>query len=266
MQLGFVGTGEITSAIVTGLSSHEGGLHSMRLSPRNPAMAAGLARRFPGVSVASSNQDVVDCCETLVIAVRPQIARSVLSGLRFRPDHRVISVVSTLSLQSVAELVVPASRVTRAVPLPSTATRLGPTGMYPPDRVVEDLFAPLGTVFAVETEREFDALCAATATIAAYFAFTDEVASWLTRNNVPEAKARDYVARLFLGLTSMAVEAPERSFQSLANSHATAGGINEQFLRHLVEQGALKNVSGGLDAVLRRITSASQKHDTETAL
>jgi pyrroline-5-carboxylate reductase len=265
MKLGFVGTGEITSAMVTGLSSSDAGLHSIRLSLRNPTIAAGLAHRFPGVSIASSNQDVLDYCETVVIAVRPQVARSVLSALRFRPGHRVISVVSTLSLRSLSDLVAPATRVTRAVPLPSTAKRLGPTGIYPPDPVVEDLFAPLGTVFAVETEREFDALCAATATIASHFAFVNEVASWLARNSVPEAKARDYVARMFLGLTSMAVDAPERNFQSLAKSHATAGGINEQFLRYLVEQGALKSVSEGLDAVMRRISSASQKHDTETA-
>jgi hypothetical protein len=35
-------------------------------------------------------------------------------------------------------------------------------------------------------------------------------------------------------LTTTAVEAPERSFQSFAANHATAGGINEQFLKHLV--------------------------------
>jgi hypothetical protein len=44
------------------------------------------------------------------------------------------------------------------------------------------------------------------------------------------SRATDYVARLFLGVTTGAVEASERSFQPLAATHATAGGINEQFL------------------------------------
>ena len=259
MKLGFVGTGEITFAMVTGLSSRDGELHSIRLSPRNLAIAKDLANRFPGVSIASSNQDVLDHCDTVVIAVRPHIARSALSELRFRSDHRVISVVSALSLRSASELVSPATRITRAVPLPSTAQRIGPTAIYPPDRVVDDLFAALGTVFAVETEGEFDAMCAATATIASYYAFIDGVASWLARNGVPEEKARDYVARMFWGLTATAVDAPERSFQSLASDHATAGGINEQFLRHMVEYDLLKSVSEGLDAVMQRIKAASRK-------
>jgi pyrroline-5-carboxylate reductase len=99
----------------------------------------------------------------VMIAVRLQVAGSFLSELRFRPQHCEISAVSALSLLRVSELVVPATRITRAVPLPSTARRIGPTAIYPPDRFVEDLFAAIGIVFAVETEGEFDAICAATA-------------------------------------------------------------------------------------------------------
>src|SRR4029077_743239 len=55
------------------------------------------------------------------------------------------------------------------------------------------------------------------------------------------------------GVTTGTVETLERSFQSLAATHATAVGINEQFLRHLIEHGLLTRVSEPLDAVLHRI-------------
>ena len=55
-----------------------------------------------------------------------------------------------------------------------------------------------------------------------------------------------------------AFEASERNFQSLAATHATVGGINEQFLKNLVEDGLLTRVSEGLDAVLHRITVKSE--------
>jgi hypothetical protein len=45
----------------------------------------------------------------------------------------------------------------------------------------------------------------------------------------------------------------ERSFQSLAATHATAGGINERFLKHMVEHGLLTRISEALDAFLHRI-------------
>jgi len=253
MQLGFIGAGEITSSIVTGLSSSGITAHSIWLSPRNSAIADRLAKRFEGISVASCNQEVLDHSDTIVIAVRPSAARDVLSELRFRSNHRVISLVSALSLRRLSELVLPAAQIARAVPLPSTAKRLSPTAIYPPDPVAFELFAAVGTVFPVERENEFDALCATTATIASYFAFNETIASWLEQQGVPAPQARDYIARLFLGVTTGAVESYERSFQSLAASHATAGGINEQFLKHVVEHGLLTRVSQALDAVLHRI-------------
>lgn len=253
MQIGFIGTGEITSSIVTGLSSSGVTAHSIRLSPRNSVIANALANRFHGISVASCNQEVLDHSDTIVIAVRPSAAQEVLSELRFRPDHQVISLISALSLHRLSELVAPAMRIARAVPLPSTARRLSPTAIYPVNPVAFELFAAVGTVFPVEKENEFDAICATTATIASYFAFNETIASWLEQQGVPAWQARDYVARLFLGVTTGAVESYERSFQSLAATHATAGGINQQFLEHLIEHGVLPRVSEGLDAVLRRI-------------
>ncbi len=253
MQLGFIGTGEITSSIVTGLSSSGVTSHSIWLSPRNSAIATGLANRFRGISVAGSNQEVLDRSDTIVIAVRPSAAREVLSELRFRPHHQVISLVSALSLGSLSERVAPAVRIARAVPLPSAAKRLSPTAIYPPDPAAVELFAAVGTVFPVDREPEFDAICATTATIASYYAWNETIASWLEQQGVPASQARDYIARLFLGVTTGAVEDCERSFQSLAATHATAGGINEQFLKHLIEHGLLTRVSEALDAVLQRI-------------
>lgn len=257
MQLGFIGTGEITLSIVTGLSSSGVTGHSIWLSPRNSAIANGLANRFHGISVASCNQEVLDHSDTIVIAVRPSAARDVLSELAFRPNHQVISLVSGLSLRSLSEFVAPAVRIARAVPLPSAAKQLSPTAICPPDPMAFELFAGVGTVFPVERENEFDAIYASTATIAFYFAFNETIASWLEQQGVPASQARDYIARLFLGVTTGAVEAPERSFRSQAATHATTGGINEQFLKHMVEHGLLTRVSEALDAVLHRIGAKS---------
>jgi len=111
MQLGFIGTGEITSPIVTGLCSFGTTSHSIRLSPRNAAVTRELPNRFKGISVASSNQEVLDHSETIVIAVRPAAARGILSELRFGPDHQIISLVSGLSLLSLSRLVPPVRTV-----------------------------------------------------------------------------------------------------------------------------------------------------------
>src|SRR5215471_17349827 len=98
MQLGFIGTGEITASIVAGLRLFGATQDTIQLSPRNAAIADTLANRFGGFCIASCNQEVLDRSDIIAIAVRPSVARAVLSEMRFRPDHRVISLVSALSL------------------------------------------------------------------------------------------------------------------------------------------------------------------------
>ncbi|MBV8806485.1 MAG: NAD(P)-binding domain-containing protein, partial [Sinobacteraceae bacterium] len=107
MKLGFIGTGEITAAMVTGLCSASIEGLSIRLSPRNHELATHLADRFAAVSIASSNQDVLASSDVVVIAVRPPISSSALAELQFRPQHCVISLVSSLSLRKLSELVAP---------------------------------------------------------------------------------------------------------------------------------------------------------------
>jgi pyrroline-5-carboxylate reductase len=154
-------------------------------------------------------------------------------------------------------MVAPAAKVTRAVPLPLVADRRGPTVIYPPDPVAAALFDRLGTAIAAASADQFSAFSAATATMAPYFAFADEIASWLTRHGVPAADARRYVATIFQGLGNIAVATPEHSLVALSGEFATRGGTNEQVMAHLKEHGALDALSDALDAVLQRMKEAA---------
>src|SRR5262249_61737884 len=102
---------------------------------RNADIAAGLAGKFPNVTIAASNQMVLDGSDVVMLAVRPQVAAEVLSELRFRPDHHVVSLMAIITLDKVAEMVAPAGNATRAIPLPIVAERCGPTVIYPGDPV-----------------------------------------------------------------------------------------------------------------------------------
>lgn len=258
MTLGFIGTGTMTAAMVTGLNAVGADSRAIVLSPRNPAIAAEIAGRFRGVSIAKSNQEVLDNCDTVVLAVRPQITEDVLAGLRFRADHHVISIVATFGVQKLRELTSPATRVTRAVPLPSAAMRESPTAIYPHDAEAIQFFSSIGTPFAVDTEEEFDALSAASAAVASYFAFADTVASWLAKRGISPVIARDYVAQVLPALKESAAEAPLSSFREMASSHATVGGLNEQLLRHMEERKIFTALADGLDQVMLRVTAANQ--------
>jgi pyrroline-5-carboxylate reductase len=253
MKLGFIGTGALTSAIVTGLKSVADNSVSVVLSPRNEEIAAGLASRYQGVRVAADNQAVVDDCETIMLAVRPQVAHEVLRELRFRRSHRVVSLIATLSREEIAALAAPAEQVTKALPTPMIAHRQGAIIICPPDRSVAALFGGLGKVFEIEEASEFNALSVVTATFATYFKYLDTIHKWLKSHGVADSKARDYITALFKALALAPETGAAADFIHLAQEYATRGGINEQVLRELTARNVFDTFVESLEGVYRRI-------------
>ncbi|WP_440411664.1 pyrroline-5-carboxylate reductase [Neorhizobium petrolearium] len=254
MKLGFIGTGALTSAIVTGLKSVPDNSVSVLLSPRNEEIAANLASRYLDVRVATDNQAVLDNCDTVMLAVRPQIARDVLSKLRFRPDHHVVSLIATMSREEITALIAPVAQVTKALPMPMIAHRQGAAIIYPPDPRAASSFGILAKVIEVEEPSEFDALSVVTATFATYFKYLDTIHAWLIDHGVTDSSARDYVVTLYKALANAPETAPDAGFMHLAEEYATRGGINEQILRELIARDVFDIFAESLDGVHRRIT------------
>ncbi|CDX51612.1 hypothetical protein MPL3365_130569 [Mesorhizobium plurifarium] len=83
-KIGFIGTGTITDAIARGLFREPAALAHVVVSERNAEIASKLARDFRAVTVAADNQSILENCDTLVLAVRPQTAEDVVRSLSFR--------------------------------------------------------------------------------------------------------------------------------------------------------------------------------------
>ena len=264
MKLGFIGTGTITAAMVTGLSSLPEAIPIV-LSPRNSKIAADLASRHANVRVAATNQAVLDSCDIAVLAVRPQVASEVLAELSFRADHQVLSLIATLPIRDISSLTAPATWVTRAVPLPPVARRQGPTAIYPSSPAIAALFNSLGASIELGSENELDTFLAATAIMGSYFSFANTVSSWMTRKGVAPENAYTYVGKLLQGLAGATATTPGGNFASLASEHQTPGGLNEQLLRLVTRDGVFTDLDRALDAVLKRIQDAGSERSSSTA-
>ena len=130
MRIGFLGTGAITEAVVTGLATAPEP-PDIVVSPRTIARSRALAQRFGNVAVAADNQAVLDRADIAVLALRPQDIVTALKPLCFRGDHIVVSFVALLPLESLRRLVEPADQLCRAIPLPCAAKRVGPLALWP---------------------------------------------------------------------------------------------------------------------------------------
>jgi pyrroline-5-carboxylate reductase len=249
-----LGVGAIGAAIVTGLCEDVDEAPRVLLSPRNVEIAGGLAESFASVDVAPDNRAVVDGAPVVIVCVRPQVAQTVLAELRFPADRVVISAMAGVPVNSLQRLVAPATDVARVIPLPSVARREGITPVHPPNAAATELFDRLGETVELADAQAFDAFSASTATIAAHFGYLNAIAAWLESQEIPGPAATRYVASIFAGLAE-ATRSGE-SFEQLAREHATAGGINEQFLAWLEQGGTFEHVSAGLQRVLDRLNAA----------
>jgi pyrroline-5-carboxylate reductase len=257
MTIGFIGTGNIASALVRGLCTADRPPPGILVSPRNAEKASRLAAEFARVQVAESNQAVVDGSDCVVLAVLPKAAEEVLRALTFRSEQRIVSLVALTPVARVRDLVHPAKIVVRAVPLPSAARRLGPIALYPTDAEVIRVLEGVGTPVPAANERDLHVLWALTALIAPYFALLEEICGWAVAAGVESSTARTYLASMFHALSVLAMEDGGVGFGELRVEATTPGGLNEQALREIRDLGGHRSFLNALDSILVRLDESA---------
>ena len=262
MNVGFIGVGTITEAVVTGLCEAGARGLSILLSPRNRERSRNLSERHAAVEVAAHNQQVLDRSELVFLAVRPQDAGEVLGALGFRRDLKVVSFIATMSSGEIGRLVRPARFLGRVAPVPPVARRAGPIAICPPNRELADLFDPIATVIQVSDEAQLDAFFSASALMAPYFELLESVSAWLRAQGIDPADADRYTGSLFRGIAEKSTQPKGEGFADLVEEHATRAGINEQLRRELLASGLYERVRAGLDLIQARMQGRATLDDT----
>jgi len=251
MKLGFVGTGAITEAIVTGVLRSSLVVTGIVISPRNREVAARLAAASPLVHVAADNQGVVDQAEIVFLAIRPQVAREVIAPLSFRAGQEVVSLIAAVQISALADWIGEAVPITRAIPPPFVANLNGVTASHPPNPRVAAIFDALGEAVQAPTLKAYDLLGVGSALMGSYFGILDIAARWLEERGMPAEQARTYLASLFASLSEVAASS-KSSFEELRLEYSTKGGVNEQVFNDFVQGGGALALTRALSSVLER--------------
>ncbi|MEG1894882.1 MAG: NAD(P)-binding domain-containing protein [Oscillospiraceae bacterium] len=256
MKIGVIGVGIIASYMVTGFCE-SGEENCFVLSPRNREKSAALGAKYPHlVQIAQDNQEVLDSCEGVILSVLPQNAEEILAPLHFSSHHKVMSVIPILGLPKIRELVGDTAILVDVLPLPFIAKREGPLAIYPPQKEIEELFAPLGEVIAVETAAEMATIRTTTALISPYYELLYSLVEWCGENGLEETKAKAYVTGFFSALTGIAAETKDGKLKELAQE-MTPGGLNWQATQQLKSEGNFEGWKRALDAIKTRVEGKS---------
>ena len=78
MNLGFIGTGEITKSVVTGILNSNIKYKKIYLSKRNKKISTYLKRKSKKIVVLEDNQNIINKSNWVFLGVTPEVGKRLL--------------------------------------------------------------------------------------------------------------------------------------------------------------------------------------------
>ena len=253
MRLGFIGTGKIASSVITGVCNSKISFNKILISPRNRSIAQKLKRKFRKVSIAKNNQEIVNSCNWVFLAVTPKVGKKIIPSLKFRSNQKVISFIATINLAQLKKAIGKKVKIIRAIPLPPISLRKGPVPICPPDKQIKSFFNKLGTTVEIKNEKSSKNFWATSGMMAPFYELLKVLSDWLVKRGIKRNKAQKYITSLFVALSEDSAMNSKKDLKYLVNDSQTSKGLNEQAVKQLKKAGFYRSLEKTLNSILKRL-------------
>ena len=254
LPIGFLGAGQMASALATGWT-RAGLLDPVRSGAADPfASARDKFTQTTGLKSYATNREVVEACDVLVLAVKPQVMAGVLAELRplLKPRHLVISIAAGVTLQTLGEALGTTVRLVRVMPntpclVGASASGYAAGSAATPDDValVGQMFGAVGKAFVLP-EHLLDAVTGLSGSGPAFiYVLIEALADGGVRVGLPRDVAQALAAQTVLGAAKMVLETGQHP-AALKDAVASPGGTTIAGL-HALEKAGFR--AGLMDAV-----------------
>ena len=253
MRLGFIGIGKIASSVITGICTSKISFQKILISRRNRNISKKLKKKFRKVYIAKNNQEIVDKCNWIFLAVTPKIGAKILPKLKFKSNQKIISFISTINLLQLKKIVKKKAKIVRAIPLPPISIGKGPVPIYPPDKQVKSFFNKIGTTVEIRSEQSSKNFWATSGMMAPFYEILKVLADWLVKKGIKRNEAQKYITSLFVALSEDSVINSKKHLKYLVTESQTPGGLNQQAVKELKKSGFYKSLEKSLNGILKRL-------------
>ena len=253
MKLGFIGTGKITSSVVTGICRSNLSFNKIILSPRSRLVAQKLKKKFRKISIAKSNQDILNTCNWVFLAVTPKVGEKIIKNLNFKSNQTIISFISTITIPRLKKMIKVKADIVRAIPLPPISLKKGPVPICPPNKKVKNFFDKIGSTVEIKDEKLSINFWATSGMMASYYEILKTMSDWLVKKGIKRHDAQKYITSLFLALSEDAVVNNKKELKYLVKESQTPKGLNEQGLKEMSKRGVYKSVINTLNSIHKRL-------------
>ncbi|MDA9606712.1 pyrroline-5-carboxylate reductase [Candidatus Pelagibacter sp.] len=253
MKLGFVGTGKIASSVITGIFKSKISFSKIIISKRNKSVAQKLKKKFKRVSIAKNNQEIVDSCNWVFLAITPTVGQKIIKDLKFKPNQTIISFISTINLNQLKKDIKVKAKIVRAIPLPPISLKKGPVPIFPPNKKVKDFFNKIGTTIEIEDEKSSINFWSTSGIMASFYELLRVMTEWLVKRGVKRNNAQKYITSLFSALSEDAVVNSKKDLKYLVKESQTPKGLNAQGVKELTKAGFYKSLEKTLNSIHKRL-------------
>ena len=215
MKLGFIGTGNMASAIM-------GGIIKNNVIPAEEIIGADLfapgrerVQKEYGINVTADNKEVAQKAETIILSVKPQFYESVIADIKdvVTDKQIIITIAPGKTLAWLAEQFGKDVKIVRTMPNTPAMVGEGMTAATPNEYVTKEeldyackILSAFGKVEVV-TEHMMDAVVAVSGSSPAYvFMFIEAMADAAVAEGMPRAQAYKFAAQAVLGSAKMVLE------------------------------------------------------------
>lgn len=242
-KIGFIGAGNMGQAIIKALIDSKT-VPPSQLFATNRSFGNLKKAEELGVTPFQNNEELVDECDIVVLAVKPQDLVSVLEPIAssFHEGHLVISLAAGFSLQTLKRLLPNVSGLARAMPNTPATIQKAVVGYCMADgaeayrATVEEFLTPLGLVVQVEEGEEFEALTVSCGSGPGFvFELMQYWQEWLEEHGFEPEIARKMVVQTFVGAARLAELSPEVSLTELQDRVVSKKGVTAAGLQSMRE-------------------------------
>ena len=250
MKLGFIGTGKITSSVITGVCGSSIKYSKIFISSRNNRIARGLKKKFKKISI---EKDIVDNSNWVFLAVTPTVGEKIIKKLKFKSNQTVVSFISTITIPELKKMIKTKVDIVRAIPLPPISLKKGPVPICPPNKKVKNFFNKIGSTVEIKNEKLSINFWSTSGMMASYYELLKVMSGWLVKRGIKRSDAQKYITTLFLALSEDAVVNSKKELKYLVKESQTPKGLNEQGLNEMSKKGVYKSLINTLNSIHKRL-------------
>jgi len=254
MKLGFIGSGKIASSVIIGISKSKISYKKILISERSKNISTSLRKKYKKVFVFKKNQEIIDNCDWVFLAVTPSVGNRIIKELKFRSNQTVVSFISTISIAQLKKAIKVKAKIVRAIPLPPISLKKGPIPICPPNKKVKAFFDKIGTTVEIKNEKSSINFWSISGMMAPFYQLLSIMTDWLVKRGVKRDNAQKYITSLFLALSEDVVVNSKKDLKYLVKESQTPKGLNEQGVNELTKAGFYKTLVKTLNSIHKRLS------------